>query len=110
MPYSTHSNDQKRAHERAVAELIAGQLHDRLGQESKRRMRHSADGIDPHLVRHDDVGAARVGSAVIPDERDASRVIHRLPDILRMEALRSRAHCPRERPFSHVATKIGAPR
>src|SRR6516165_2877613 len=24
-------------------------------------MRHSADGIDPHLVRHSDVGAARIG-------------------------------------------------
>ena len=57
----TASNrDQQRAHERAVAELIARQLHDRFGQGSKRRMRHSADGVDPYLVRHRDVGATRI--------------------------------------------------
>ena len=77
--------DQKRAHERAVAELIAGQLHDRLGQGSKRRMRHSTDGIDPHLVRHGDVGAARVGH----HQRTA-----RLPEVafgIEMQHLRTHA-------------------
>ena len=53
--------DQQRAHERAIAERIAGQLHDRLCQRPERRMRHACNRIDARLVRHRDVGAVGVG-------------------------------------------------
>jgi hypothetical protein len=69
----------------AVAEPIAGQLHDRLGQGSKRRMRHAANGIDPHFVRHGDVAAARIGR----NQRTA-----RLPEVtfgIEMQHLRAHA-------------------
>ena len=64
--------DQQRAHERAIAERIAGQLHHRLGQRPERRVRHAGHRIDAHLVRHGDVGAVGVGG----HQRGA-----RLPDI-----------------------------